>query len=114
MNYATLALNLFQSVLNEPWTVYIDNITIDSLQKAPQMRITLSPFKDEETLVKFAVQELQAATHVVRNTYDEYSLIRYESAYPSIVGSIKIVLVCTATVKNTQVVYPSFNAIHSR
>lgn len=115
MNYATLALNLFQSVLNEPWTTHIDGVEIAQLQKAPEMTIRFFKFKDEETLVRFACENFSDATNVLKNEYETYDLIQYSAYIPSTIGRIKLIMTTQSTkVKDRQVRFPSFNAIPSR
>ena len=115
MNYATLALNLFQSVLNESWTSYIDGIEIAQLQKAPEMMIRFFKFDNEETLVKFACENFPHATDVLKNEYETYDIVQYSAYIPSTIGRIKLLLTTHCSqVKDRQAHFPSFNAIHSR
>lgn len=115
MNYATLALNLFQSVLNEPWTTHINAVEITQLQKAPEMSIRFFEFDDEESLIKFACEHFSEATNVLKNEYVTYDLIQYSAYIPSMIGRIKLVFSTKSTqVKDRQVRFPSFNAIPSR
>lgn len=115
MNYATLALTLFQSVLNESWTTDIDGIEIAQLQKAPEMTIRFFKFDNEEALVKFACENFPHATDVLKNEYETYDLVQYTAYIPSTVGRIKLLLITHCSqVKDRQARFPSFNAIYSR
>jgi hypothetical protein len=112
MNYASLALNLFQSVLNEDWTSLIDGVEIAQLQKAPEMIIRFFKFKDEETLIKFACENFPHASEVLKNEYETYDLIQYTAYIPSTIGRIKILMTThTSLVKDRQARFPSFHAI---